>query len=378
MSALISVGGRRLAGSSPPQRQRGIALLVAIMLVALGTIVAAAVAYESAMTARRGTATFSFDEALLVGQGAEALAAYGLKSVMQQSKAGTSGTVDVYPSQPWAQPVGPLEVVPGVTLEASLEDMQGRFNLNWLVDYGSSPFGGSNGQNGTNTAGNGINPMAGNGGLGTGTNTVPGAGATADAGAVRAFNKLLEMLNIDPKWTDKLVDWIDSDNMPQTDGAEDSAYLGQTPAYLAANRYLTSTSELLALPGFGRENFAKLAPYISALPPATPLNVCTAPAQVLDAFASQQTFIGDGGTGLAKNRETAPGCFPDLNTYTKQNLEPNDLTLAGSARFVTTSHYFRLSSLVTIGTSEFNLYSLLYMEPQTYFIHPIQRSFSPD
>ena len=57
-------------------------MLVAILLVALGTIVAAAVAYESAMTARRGTATFSFDEALLVGQGAEALAAYCLKTVM--------------------------------------------------------------------------------------------------------------------------------------------------------------------------------------------------------------------------------------------------------------------------------------------------------
>jgi hypothetical protein len=54
-------------------------MLVAILLVALGTILAAAVAYESAMNARRGTATISFDEALLVGQGAEALAAYGLR-----------------------------------------------------------------------------------------------------------------------------------------------------------------------------------------------------------------------------------------------------------------------------------------------------------
>jgi len=45
--------------------------------------------------------------------------------------------------------------------------------------------------------------------------------------------------------------------------------------------------------------------------------------------------------------------------------------------FGTTSHYFRLTSLVTIGTSEFNLYSLLLMDSQ-YFIHPVQRSFSPD
>ena len=81
-------GSRGRDFGSPPARQRGIAMLVAILLVALGTIIAAAVAYESAMTARRSTATLSFDEALLVSEGAEALAAYGLKTVMQMSKPG--------------------------------------------------------------------------------------------------------------------------------------------------------------------------------------------------------------------------------------------------------------------------------------------------
>lgn len=351
-------------------------MLVAILLVALGTIVAAAVAYESAMTARRGTATLAFDEALLVGQGAEALAAYGLKTVMQNSKPGTSGTVDVYPAQPWAQPVGPLEVVPGVTLEASLEDMQGRFNLNWLVDYGSSPFGAAGGNPQPPPNGSRVTP-----GFGTGnSNANPSlTGGAPNPGAVKAFNKLLEMVGVDLKWTDMIIDWIDSDNMPQPQGAEDSAYLGQNPPYLAANRYLTSTSELLALPGFGRENFAKLAPYINALPPPTPLNICTAPAQVLDAFTTQSTFIGDQGAGLAKNRESAPGCFPDLNTY-KAGFTGNDMPLAGENRFVTSSQYFRLSSLVTIGSAEFNLYSLLYMDNASagYLIHPVQRSFTPD
>jgi general secretion pathway protein K len=341
-------------------------MLVAILLVALGTIVAAAVAYESAMSARRGTATLAFDEALLVGQGAEALAAYGLKAVMQNSKPGTGGTVDVYPSQPWAQPVGPLEVVPGVTLEATLEDMQGRFNLNWLVDSGQASSGGTNPLTGTS--------------LTTGTNNgnpaVPGTPGP-NAGAVKAFNKLLESVGVDQKWTDMIIDWIDADNMPQTQGAEDSAYLSQNPPYLAANRYLTSITELLALPGFGRENYAKLAPYITALPPATALNICSAPAQVLDAFTTQTTFSGDGGGGLAKNRESAPGCFPDMNTY-KAGFVGNDLQTAGTNRFGTTSTYFRLSSLVTIGTTEFNLYSLLYMNPQGYVISPVQRSFSPD
>jgi general secretion pathway protein K len=330
---------------SHPARQRGVAMLVAILLVALGTILAAAVAYESAMTARRGTATISFDEALLVGQGAEALAAYGLKTIMQSSKssasAGAGAAPDIYATQPWAEPIGPLEVVPGVTLEASLEDMQGRFNLNWLVQYKGDP-------------------------------TQLGK---PDPAAVNAFRALLELCQVDPKWADMVVDWIDRDSQPQTQGAEDSAYLSQNPPYLAANQYITSASELLALPGFGRDNYLKLAPYIAALPPDSKLNICTAKDKVLDAFTAPTVNFADP-TALQKNRASAPGCFPTRNDYTASFDKGK--TPVGQDRFTTTSQYFRLSSLITIGSAEFNLYSLLYMDGQGYFVHPIQRSFSAD
>jgi hypothetical protein len=59
-------------------------------------------------------------------------------------------------------------------------------------------------------------------------------------------------------------------------------------------------------------------------------------------------------------------------------LDPTDLQAVGTDMFGTTSQYFRLSSLITIGTTEFNLYSLLYMDNQGNYIHPLQRSFSPD
>jgi general secretion pathway protein K len=201
--------------------QRGVALIVAILLVALGTILAAAVAYESAMTARRGTGTYAFDESILIAQGAEALAAYGIRQFFQSDPNHT------YLGQGWDKPVGPMEVVPGVMLEASLEDMQGRLNLNNLISKDGTP----------------------------------------DPVYVTAFTKLLEILGLETKWAPMLVDWIDADIVPQnTDGAEDSVYMGQTPPYRTANRYITSTSELLALPGFGRDRYLTLAPYIAALP----------------------------------------------------------------------------------------------------------------
>ena len=74
------------------------ALIVAILLVALGTMVAATVAYENAMTARRGSGTFAFDQSILVAQGAEALAAYGLRTLRQSDPQHT------YPGQGWDKP----------------------------------------------------------------------------------------------------------------------------------------------------------------------------------------------------------------------------------------------------------------------------------
>ena len=58
----------------PPRRERGVALLVAILLVALATVIAASLAYHNAMTARRTIGAFDYDQALLVTEGTEAFA----------------------------------------------------------------------------------------------------------------------------------------------------------------------------------------------------------------------------------------------------------------------------------------------------------------
>lgn len=339
-----SFGGRARRGAAAGRqrtasrnRQRGIALLVAILLVALGTIIAAAVAYDNAMTARRGAATLAFDEAILIGQGAEALAAYGIQTSWQMDK----NTVNI--QQPWAMPVGPIEIVPGVMLDAAIEDLSGRFNLNSLVK-----------DDGTGT----VDPVA-----------------------QAAFVNLLTNAGIEPKWAGYIIDWIDPDIAPQTpDGAEDTVYMGQTPPYLTANQYITSTSELLALPGFGRDNYNKLAPFVTALPPNdAKLNVCTAPGEVLDAFLApgRVDWGGANAAQLLKNRQGASGCFPDVNKDYQPTFDAANFTKA-QGEFTKNSKYFRLTSHITIGTVEFNLYSLLYREDSNGTVRAIQRSYSPD
>jgi len=321
--------------------QRGIALIVAILLVALGTIIAATVAFENAMAARRSTATFAFDQSIMVAEGAEALAAFGIRQFFQ------ADPNNVYLGQGWDKPVGPLEVVPGVMLEASLEDMQGRLNINNLVQKDGTP----------------------------------------DPVYVPAFVKLLELVGIETKWAPMLVDWIDYDIVPQSiDGAEDSVYMGQTPPYRTANRYITSTTELLALPGFGRDRYLALAPYIAALPYGTKINVCTAKDKVLDAFLPQgQTEFSATAGQLDKNRTAATtgGCFPTIANYQaalgspkSTGTSPNNAA-SPISKFGPTSVYFRLSSFITVGSTQFSLYSLLYRD-NTGAVRPIQRSFTPD
>jgi general secretion pathway protein K len=327
-----TTGGRCQPPRSSRAAQRGVALIVAILLVALGTILAAAVAYENAMTYRRGTGTYAFDESLLIAQGAEALAAYGIRQFYQ------SDPNHVYVGQGWDKPVGPMEVVPGVMLEASLEDMQGRLNLNNLVNKDGTP----------------------------------------DPVYVAAFTKLLELVGLETKWAPMMVDWIDADIVPQNiDGAEDSVYMGQTPPYRTANRYITSTTELLALPGFGRDRYLALAPYIAALPKDTRVNLCTVKDKVLDAFLPQgQTEFSATQGQLEKNRTGSPGCFPTLDNY-RAAFRDQKAYAAVQAKLGQTSAYFRLTSFVTIGGAEFNLYSLLFRDT-TGAVRPIQRSFTPD
>ena len=313
------------------QRQRGVAMMVAILLVAFGTILAAAIGFKGAMAARRSTASMAVDQSLLIAEAAEALAAYALR---EDLKAGTQ--VD-HPAEEWAQPLGPVEVVPGVVLEAYLEDATGRFNLNSLV----------------------------------------GADNQVDPIALQKLESLMQQVGVETKWAPIIADWIDPNTQPIQGGAEDSVYAAQTPPYRTANTFITSPSELLAMPEFGRDRYVKLAPFVTALPRDASINVCSASGVLLDALVgpTHQNYGRMDPKELAKQREA--GCFPTKTVYSQEFGGPQSQDWSQvSQRVSEVSSYFRLTSIVTIGSAEFTLYSLLERDPQG--IHVLMRSFSPD
>jgi general secretion pathway protein K len=307
--------------------QRGIALITALVLVAIAAVLATAIGFASAMSARRASTMFGADQSLLAGEGAEAMAAY----VLKQSASATMSL-----DQPWAQPYGPFELGDGVTLEfAQIEDQQGKFNIN---------------------------------------NLATGANGTTDPNWEQLFQQLLVQVGLETKWAGILSDWIDADNTPNTpDGAEDSVYLTQTPPYRAANLPITSISELLALPGFGRDRYDRLKPYITALPPGGSINVCTASGVVLDALSGKNEYSTD--LSVLANARKDKGCFPTLAVFTAGVTGAAGALLSGKVG--TLSSYFRLRSVITIGTARFTLYSLLYLDPSGQ-IRPIIRTFGTE
>jgi general secretion pathway protein K len=296
-------------------RQRGVALLTAVVLVALATIVATAIAFDTALAARRGGGAAALEQAGQIAGGAEALAAVAISEYRKQQNAA------IHLGQAWARPIGPVEVVPGAVLEANLVDLQGRFNLNNLT----TPNGEKNDE------------------------------------ALEVFRRLLENVGVERDWAIVMVDWIDDDIATEPGGAEDGVYSSETPGYRTPNRPITSASEMLALKGFGMDRWVKVAPYVTALPRGVGVNLCTASAALLDALSNQQQWTLS--PDALQRARAGNKCFPDAQAFTGSVASPADLAKLNAALVIgETSDWFQVRTLATIGTSDFALYSLLHYE----------------
>ena len=316
-------------------RQKGVALLVAIVMFAIATTVAAAITYNKAMAARRAAATFTLEQALQAGMAAEALAAIVLESDKDNAR------TEIH--RDWAQPLGPVEIEgTGIWIQAQIEDLTSRFNLNSLLKYVPPPVG----------------------------------QFEVDPRQEEVFRELLTRLNIDPRFSELMVDWLDSNIVPQGNGGgEDTMYLTQMPPYLPPNTFVTHVSELLALPNFGPENYARLAPYVTALPYDVGVNPCTASGMIIDINnndpAAPSTFES---APLAANR--AKGCWP-TKADVQAGFQDQARWTAAEPHFQEKSSWFRLRTNIRIGTAEFVLYSVLFRETNG-LVRTVQRNFGSE
>ncbi len=277
--------------------QRGVAVVLAMGVVALAAIAATAIIVPQNIWMRQSQLTNEHVQAqVMVQAGVD-----WIRAVLSDDR--RLSNVD-HLGEAWAlrMPVMPIEKG---ELAGSIDDQQGMFNLNNLVQEGkvSAPY-------------------------------------------LARFKRLLALLNLPGALADALADWMDADSAPQPQGgAEDEYYLGLNPPYLASNRPLTDVAELALVRGFDSSTRARLRPFVTALPRFTSINVNTAPPEVLAAVIEGLGI--NGARTLVEQRQRA--YFRDdadfLNRLPQGAVaEDNDVSIS--------SDYFVATLRVTIGEAQ--------------------------
>jgi general secretion pathway protein K len=286
------------------REQRGVALITAVLVVAIGTMIAVNLMWRGTLDLRRAEAALAADQGLMYGQGAEAWAADILRQDLVDSPESD------HLSEQWAIELPPLPV-DGGTISGRLEDLQGRFNLNNLI----------------------------------------GADGMENELARRQFERLLTSVEVDPGLAGAVVDWLD----PDTDqrfptGGEDAAYSDQDPPYRTANSMITSASELMAIAEFDRESYQRVAPYVTVLPRGTQLNVNTASAVLLASLSDDIDLA----TAETLIEERAGAEFVDIDATFAGLVEPDTLQVIDGV-----SEHFLLTATVTLGSNQLTMRSVL-------------------
>ena len=302
---------------------RGVALITALLITALVGSLAAGLAWNNALDVRRTMVLLFHEQGMQVAMGAESWIRNILRDDGVESETDHLG--ELWASELPGLPVENDSVQGAVT--GQIEDLQGRFNVNNLI--------GSNGE--------------------------------VDEDVLEQFQRLLAVLEIDPRFAGLAADWIDADQDPNfPDGAEDSIYTGLTPPYRTPNRLLTNVTELAALEGMDPASFRALLPHVTALPRGTQINVNTATwavLQSLDANLDASTV-----EDLLSQREEAG--FDDF-AQTFSTLVTNPVIFAQLSE---SSSYFQLKAVVQIATVRVTYYSVLSRGPNGGPVTTILRS----
>jgi len=295
----------------PPSRQRGVALITAVLIVALATITATALTIAANASLHRAAILQETERAWWFSEGVQSWVRAILALDAENSD------IDAL-NEEWAQPIDYLPVEAGF-ISGRIIDQQGLFNLNNLA-------------------------------------------VVDDPAAVERYQQQLQRLfesleGIDPYAAQQIVpairDWVDADQEPSDlYGAEDNEYLGLELPYRAANRPMESVSELLLVRGMTPEIYRAIRPYVTVLPEVpTAINVNTAPVPVLRALTVNPTSNID---AFAESRLEKPAeAVSDLideGVFGPEDAPNSDLAVS--------SKYFLLQAETTIGNSRVALLSL--------------------
>jgi general secretion pathway protein K len=287
-------------------RVRGVALIVALLMVAIGTLVIAALMEQNQLAVARTRNLLREQQAYAYARGLEAYAFEVLRRD-QAIDPTRDSRADV-----WATPLPPVDV-PGGKLAGRLIDLNGCLNVNRLV---------------VNDNVNG-----------------------AERGRME---RLLRRLELDPELVEAMIDWIDADASPMPGGAEDQNYLLMSPPYRAANRPLRHVSELRLVRGIDADAYRALEPHVCAAPASSRLNVNTATELVLQTLVDG---MSEASARRLHNRGRAN--FQDaqalIDALRQEGLEPP----ADVESLAFGSRYFLAEAMIELDGIPLNYFSVI-------------------
>jgi general secretion pathway protein K len=294
-----------------------------MLIMALVTTLTFSLEWDNSLDLRRTYVSMYREEAIQAAFGAESWVLTILRQDAQDSSTDHLG--EIWASELPVLPLGgPGDSIQG-EIYGEIQDLQGRFNVNNLVD----------------------------------------ANGEVDQPSLEQFQRLLLALGLDPRIAGITADWLDADqDAGFPDGAEDSIYTGFTPPYRTPNQIIASTSELAAIDGMDREILDVLLPHITALPGRTAINVNTATGPVLQSLDPDMTVADVEGL-LSQRGETG---FADINNAFSAVVKPDVLN-----QLAETSDYFRLKVIVRVDTVRVTFFSLMERSAQGD-VTPILRS----
>lgn len=219
-------------------KERGAALLSVLLLVAVMAVIAAVMLDRLNLAARLAGNGQAMTQARLYATSAETLAMARIRALVDQSQERTVDRTGLLGRE------FPLPLPRG-TVMAHVDDAGNCFNLNSLVEQDAQ-----------------------------GTNRLRLIGLNQ----LRALMRSLAIPEAEAAIiSDSIADWIDSDNTPAPNGAEDDSYQGRAVPYRTAGRLIGDVSEIRAVRGMTPQFYERLRPWLCALPVAqlSPINVNT-------------------------------------------------------------------------------------------------------
>ncbi|MCU4674387.1 type II secretion system minor pseudopilin GspK [Catenovulum sp. 2E275] len=343
-------------------KQKGIALITVLLIVALVTIIAAEMAVRMQMQIKRVDNLNSNQQAYWYAISAEELA----KLVLNESSQDNDGVLNL--TQPWAveDMVFPVE---GGQISGNIYDLQACFNINAVVEAQDNNTDDDESDSDAESAGEDTQPENENG------------KKSLKPTPQEQFKSLLILAGIDDyeaeQIRDGVADWLDQDSIARSYGAEDYMYEAKEMPYLAANGYFVDVSELKLIQGLdnptnGQAALDKILPFVCVIPnnDKMVLNINTIKpeqAEVLAAMFDNKLTVAAASSVIESRPEDG---FDDINDFWELSeiKAVGRLSKSFKEQFSLKSEFFRLKSKTEYNQSWINLNSLIALDKQGKFV----------